>query len=139
MRGWAALAILVASACSRTPSASDGQALLKVLTVATRVDGDETRTRLLLAGCAEISTCAAGCERALRAVSDPSIDASQRGTILAECFDELKEKHFKTPAEVDAWFRGYLARYAERAGPKLGMPEQRQLEAARMRLQIVED
>jgi hypothetical protein len=131
MRGWSALVLLGASACSRTPSASDARALLKVLTVATRVDGEETRIRLLLQGCAEISTCAAGCENAL--------DASQRATILAECFAELKERHPKSPADADAWFRGYLARYAERAVPKLGMPEQRQLEAARMRLQIVEN
>jgi hypothetical protein len=139
MRGWSALVLLGASACSRTPSASDARALLKVLTVATRVDGEETRIRLLLQGCAEISTCAAGCENALKAVADPSIDASQRATILAERFAELKERHPKSPADADAWFRGYLARYAERAVPKLGMPEQRQLEAARMRLQIVEN
>ncbi|HEX4620006.1 MAG TPA: hypothetical protein VH208_00435 [Myxococcaceae bacterium] len=139
MRGWAALGLLAAGACSRAPSATDARELLKVLTVATRVEGEDTRTRLLLRGCSEISSCAAGCQKALSAVADPSIDASQRATILAECFDELKAKHPKSPADADAWFRGYLARYAERAGPKLALPEQRQLEAARMRLQIVEN
>jgi hypothetical protein len=132
-----AAAILLIGGCSRTPSARDAHALLKALDLATRVEGDEARVRLLLQACGEINSCAHGCARELQAAAQPSVDASERGAILSSCFDELRQAQLQSRMTPDVWFHGYLARYAERAAPALEMPERHQLEAARARLQFI--
>ena len=116
---------------SKKVPAEDARQLVKDLEAISSVEGADTQARLLYGGCAELASCAAGCEKALAFAAKPALDAAQRGVILAECFSELKKEHAQNGISADAWFQRYMSSYAERARAELSSEDQKRLAAAK--------
>src|SRR5690349_6609324 len=48
--------------------------------------------RLLISSCGEISSCASGCEKALRLAGSLD-DSSQQAVVIAACFPDFRKQH----------------------------------------------
>lgn len=128
------LLLLALCACHRV-SEADARDFIKTTTAAAGVDNEDDRFRVLLQGCSEIPSCAAGCEKALSAAA--SVDRSDRGTLLAHCFDDAKAAKAADPKlTIETWYRGYLSKYAARARETLPQDARKALDEPLAKLKL---
>jgi hypothetical protein len=126
----------VALASDAAPVA-DAKTLVKNL-VAVTAGGPpegETRLRLLLQQCSELASCAGSCARELHAAADTT-DEAQRGTILSQCFPDLKKAHKESGATVDGWFTKRFSSYVARVRAVLAAGDQKALDRAAAALKL---